>query len=85
MITYESVTNRTKLPKETLQKLCKEYVLDSIKEFCDIDWFWQIESIYFWDLEYWMDFVINYKSWNSDGYSYEKNVLPKIKLYTSKC
>ncbi len=62
-----------------IKRACKIYVLLNIEEFCDTDWIWAIESIHFWDLDYWMDFIINYVSWNSDWYSYEKNVLPKLK------
>lgn len=63
-------------------KLCKRYVLQHIEEFCDTDSLNQIETIYFWDdLWYWMDFQIEYISWNADWYSYKQNVLPKIVIY----
>ena len=56
----------------------KRYVLNNIEKFCDTDSLEQIEQITFWDLEYWCDFSIDYFSWNSDSYSYEKNVKPFI-------
>lgn len=59
-------------------ELYKRYVLGNIEKYCDIDSLNQIETITFWELDFWCDFRIDYFNWNSDSYSYEKNVKPFI-------
>lgn len=63
---------------EETKKICKKYVLNNIEEYCDSWDITTISSIDFVWIDYWMDFDIVYKAWNSDLYSYEKNVLHKI-------
>jgi len=66
------------IPDDVKNKLCKEYVLTHISEYCDSDTMDQIKNISFWDLELWQDFSIDYIGWGSDMYSFEKNVFSKV-------
>lgn len=60
-----------------INEICKVFVLNNINRFIDIWAKEKIDNISFETNEYW-DFCIKYIDWDSEMYSYERNVLPEL-------
>jgi len=48
--------------------MTKKDFLINIEKYCDIDSVEEIENIYFWYWEFWIDADIRYRNWNTESY-----------------